>query len=208
MAEKLRENRDQPGMKVGILGGSFDPIHLGHLQLAQWAVEKLDLKKVLFIPAATPPHKQNIDLTPEYHRLEMVRLAIQEFPNFQVSDIEIKRKGVSYTIDTIRELKKILYLSGEDLYLIIGADNLLTFYSWREPEKILEECQVVAFRRPGFNLKNLNQNLRRKVKIIDAPLIDISSTEIRKILKNGGSADKLVPEPVWNYIQQNHLYRN
>ena len=193
-------------MKIAILGGSFDPIHFGHLQLAQWAYEELELSKVLFIPAATPPHKRSVHLSDAFHRLAMVKIALEQYPQFAVSDIEINRQGISYTIDTIQEIKLQFQLNSNDLHLIIGADNLVTFYSWRSPEQILKECRVVAFRRPGFDLNEVDPDLLAQVEILNTPLLPVSSTEIRKKIRGGESVANLVPEEVLTYIWQHHLY--
>jgi len=194
-------------LKVGILGGSFDPIHYGHLQLAQWTLEELELDKVLFIPAATPPHKQCIHLSDAFHRLNMVKIALKQFPQFETSDIEIKREGISYTIDTIHDIKQKYQLRSENLFLIIGADNLVTFYSWRSPEQILNECRVVAFRRPGFDLSEVDSDLLERVQVLNTPLLPVSSTEIRRKISRGEAVDNLVPEEVLLYIQRHGLYQ-
>ncbi|NOZ61556.1 MAG: nicotinate-nucleotide adenylyltransferase [Calditrichaeota bacterium] len=193
--------------KIGLLGGSFDPIHYGHLQLAQWTFERLELNKILFIPAATPPHKRDVNLTAAVHRLNMVKIALQDFPPFEASDIEIKRKGVSYTIDTIHEIKDLYQLTGDDVHLIIGADNLVTFYSWRAPEQILNDCRVVVFRRAEFDISQVDAELLDSVQILDTPLLPVSSTEIREKIRLGQSVAGLVPEKVLAYIEQHGLYR-
>lgn len=194
-------------IKIGLFGGSFDPIHNGHLELAKWVKNKLSLNRIIFIPAAVPPHKQNLKLTDSKHRYRMAQIAIENYPDFEISDVEIKRKGISYTIDTILFFQKKLSLDFRNLYLIIGADSLLDFPNWKDPAKILNNCQVVVLQRPGANLNKAKPELKRQAILLESPLIDISATEIRQRIKVGNSMAQLVPPAVEQYIYEHNLYR-
>ncbi len=194
-------------IKIGLFGGSFDPIHNGHLQLADWTRKRLSLNRIIFIPASIPPHKQNSTLTSAKYRYQTVQIAIDSMPHFEVSDIELKRKGVSYTIDTILYFQKKYVITKHDLYLIIGADSLIDFPGWKDPDKILDNCRVVCLRRPQINLDNAPLNLKKQAIILESPLIDISATEIRKKVRSGLSISHLVPPAVEQYIIDNNLYR-
>ena len=192
--------------KIGLFGGSFDPIHNGHLQIAAAAHEQLLINEIFFIPAAIPPHKQHITLTEAHHRRCMVQLAVEDQSDFKASDIEIQRNGVSYTIDTIMFFRNNYHLTNEQLYFIIGADSLVDFYKWREPEKILENCQIVVYDRAGVDLGSIKDDLKNRVFFLNAPLIDISSTTIRNMIRCGESLNDLLPQRVNNYILSNGLY--
>lgn len=194
-------------IKIGLFGGSFDPIHNGHLILANWVRNKLSLGRIIFIPAAVPPHKQNLKLTDSNHRYRMVQIAIENHPNFEVSDIEIKRSGISYTIDTIFYFQQKFSLNNKHLFLIIGADSLLDFPNWKEPEKIIENCQVVVLQRPEVNLNQAKPEYKRQAIILQSPLIDISATDIRRRIREGDSIAQFVPPAVEHYIYEHKLYK-
>ena len=196
----------EPKPKIGLFGGSFDPIHNGHLQIAARAQEQLLIDRVIFIPASIPPHKQHLTLTEENHRLRMVQLAVEKYSNFEVSDIEIKRSGISYTIDTLLYFRNNYNLSKEQLYFIIGADSLVDFHKWREPEKILENCQIVVYNRKGADLNLVSEELRQVTHFLNAPLIDLSSSSIRNTIRNGENLIDLLPAKVVDYIFKNNLY--
>lgn len=196
----------EPKPKIGLFGGSFDPIHNGHLQIADRAQKQLLIDRVIFIPAAIPPHKQHLNLTEQNHRLCMVQLAVEKYSNFEVSDIEIKRSGISYTIDTLLYFLNNYNLSKEQLHFIIGADSLVDFHKWREPEKILENCQIVVYDRKGADLSSVSEELRQKAHFLNAPLIDLSSSSIRNTIRNGENLIELLPEKVVDYIFKNNLY--
>ncbi len=195
-------------MKVGLLGGSFDPAHNAHIKLARWTIENLCLDKIIFIPAAIPPHKQDAQLTAAKHRLKMLELALKKYPEMTISDIEIKRQGVSYTIDTILAIKSELGLDKNHLYLLIGADNFIDFQSWKRPNEIMENCQIAVYRRPNVKLSDVENNFESTVMLLYTPLINISSTEIRERIKQGKPINHLVPKEVDKYIQEHNLYRN
>ena len=203
MAEKKR---------VGILGGTFDPIHGGHLMTAEAVRDEYHLDKVIFIPAAVPPHKQNQDVTEAMHRYVMTVLATCSNPNFEVSDIEMNRPGPSYTIDTIREL---LERFGEDteFYFITGADAIQEIHTWDRIEELLEMCHFIGASRQGC-LPDVNQIKasfgelgKRKIHRLETPELEISSTDIRNRIKKGYSIKYIVPTAVEQYIYKQGLYR-
>jgi nicotinate-nucleotide adenylyltransferase len=197
----------------GILGGTFDPIHFGHLVLAEKAREACGLAKVIFVPASMPPHKIGEVVTSAEERLNMVRLAIGDHSQFEVSNAEIVRPGPSYTIDTIRQLKK--EHPGDEAFLIMGFDSLLELHTWKDYRQILNETQIITAFRPGYpvliNERQWPEFLRlyrNKVKVLEAPLIEISATWLRQELLDGRSVRYLIPENVREYIQHRGLYRN
>ncbi len=197
----------------GILGGTFDPIHYGHLVLAEKAREAFQLEKVIVVPAAIPPHKIGEVATEAQHRLKMVELAIKGSPWFEVSSVELNREGPSYSIDTIRELKK--GYSDSETALIMGFDSLLELYSWKNYQSILAESKIITAFRPGYPILKDGQNwpsflepYRSQILNLEAPLLDISSTWIRVELMFGRSVKYLVPDPVIDYINSKGLYRD
>ncbi len=191
--------------KVGILGGTFNPPHIAHLIAAECVRDQLKLNKILFIPAASPPHKTRVEIIPAEQRLQMVRLATKSNPLFEVSDIELHRVGMSFTIDTIIDLKS--KSPKDSYYFILGIDLLIEFDTWKNPDKILEECKIVAMNRPGFDLKAVDRELLNKVDLVNVPALDISSTAIRRRVEAGRSIRYLVPFEVEKYIKDNSIYR-
>lgn len=189
-------------MKIGILGGTFDPIHRGHLLLAEHAKDQYQLDKVLFIPAKTPPHKTSkSDLTPAPHRFRMVELALKNYPPFEISDIEINRPDISYTVDTLRDLRK--QYPGDSFFLILGSDAAAEFLTWKQPEEILKMAQVLVALRPGFSLP-----AQKNFHTIKMPPVPLSATEIRERLAAGQSAgDEAIPAEVEQYIRSRKLYK-
>jgi nicotinate-nucleotide adenylyltransferase len=197
----------------GILGGTFDPIHFGHLVLAEKAREACGLTKVIFVPASVPPHKIGEVSTLAEDRLKMVELAIQDHPQFQASNIELTRMGPSYSIDTICELKTQGH--GDEAFLIMGFDSLLDLYTWKEYRQILNETSIITAFRPGYPvLKNdqdwpeFLQPYRSRIKVLEAPLLDISATWLRVELMYNRSIRYLVPDAVCEYIGEKRLYLN
>jgi nicotinate-nucleotide adenylyltransferase len=189
--------------RIGILGGTFDPIHKGHLALAEAALKQLQLDKMIFVPAYRHPLEQKErTVASARDRLEMVRLAVSEMgKTFEVSDCEIERKGISYTIDTLRGFRK-QYPSMHELFFITGGDWGKGLDQWKEIAAIFSLCHFVIAKRPGFD----TSRLPKQVEFLDFTPLDVSSTEIRKRLKRGDSVSELVPERVLNYIQTKKLY--
>lgn len=187
-------------LRIGIFGGSFDPPHLGHLIIAEMARSALKLDRVVFVPAHQPPHKLGRQFTPAHHRFAMTSAAISGNAAFTVSDIELRRDGISYSIDTLRAFRR--QYPEARLYLIIGEDNYRTFSTWRNPDEILSLAELVVYPRVGSPVKRK----RRNDHILDAPLLGISSSEIRRRLKKGMSVRYLVPDVVRRYIERHHLY--
>jgi nicotinate-nucleotide adenylyltransferase len=190
--------------KIGILGGSFNPIHIGHLILANTVREEFKLDRIIFVPCFIQPLKSNEDFAPADARLEMIKLAIQNNPDFEVSDIEIKRKGKSYTVDTLKYFKKKF----DDLYFVIGADNIKDFHHWKEPDKILELAKLIVTNRGGIDQKIPEKLRRKKIFMCRIPNIEISSTMIRNNIRSNKSIKYLVPQKVETFIIKNKLYKN
>jgi nicotinate-nucleotide adenylyltransferase len=188
---------------VGILGGSFDPIHLGHLITSYDVLEKRNLEKIIFVPCHISPHKTDQRPTEDNHRLNMVNLAIEQYPYFESSDYEIRKGDVSYTYNTLLELKK----SYDQLELIIGFDNLIVFDKWHRPDDILQLATVVVMKREIDNIPVKHNKYFDSVILLETTQIDISSTEIREHVKNGASIDYLVPSKVKEYISTHSLYK-
>jgi nicotinate-nucleotide adenylyltransferase len=188
-------------MKIGVLGGTFNPIHIGHLILAEEAREKLKLDKVIFVPTYLPPHKDNSDIASARARFTMVKLAIKDNRYFLVSDIEIKRDGRSYTIDTLKEFKKIY--PSDELYFIIGSDLLKYLDDWKDLDEIIQMVRFVVATRPGYPLEKIPSH----ISTIPIRAVDISGFEIRKAIKENKSFRYLVPETVLKYIKKKGLYQ-
>ena len=199
-------------MKLGVFGGTFDPIHVGHLLVADEVIARLGLEEVLFVPAGQPWLKEDQDVTDARHRLCMVELAVASDPRFRVSDMEVKRPGPSYSADTLQELNRALG-EGSQLYLIAGMDALDEVARWHQPRRLLELATVVAVPRPGSQrldrdaLDSVQPGASNDVVIMDGPLIGVSSTEIRQRVGQGQSIKYRVPEPVESYIVEHCLYR-
>ncbi|WP_145201314.1 nicotinate-nucleotide adenylyltransferase [Thalassoglobus polymorphus] len=192
-------------MKLGIYGGTFDPVHLGHLILAESVCEQLSLDEVWFVPAFQNPHKMGRATTPPKARMEMLRFAISGNPRFRLCDLEIKRKGHSYTFETLQAIQE-LHLDAEK-YLLIGADSLTDFPNWREPETILSLAKLVAVNR-GRSPAVIPEYLEpSQVCLLEMPAIDISATEIRNRCEAGQSIRYLTPRSVELYISANQLYK-
>jgi nicotinate-nucleotide adenylyltransferase len=199
--------------RIGIFGGSFDPIHLGHLLMAEQFRSELSLDTVKFIPAKISPFKLNYTPTADKHRLEMLKLAIGAHPNFEIDPIEIQRGGVSYTIDTVEQLQS--NQPDATWFLLIGADSLKDFKKWKSPGKLLQSVQLVVARRGGCpepDWKELDglaseETLRAIQQIrLDIPVMEISSTAVRQRIETKRSIRYLVPAPVEVYIQEHQLY--
>lgn len=193
-------------MKLGLMGGTFDPIHCGHVLLAQFVREALALDRVLFVPAADPPHKDSRRLgAGAEDRWRMVELAIAGLPAFEASRLELDRPGKSYTVDTLRLLRRAHPEAA--LYLLIGADNVPLMDTWYDPEGIFELCTVVAGARSGASAGG-DPGLMQRVWRVETPLFEFSSTQIRDRQRRGMPIRYLVPGPVEEYIRQKGLYRD
>lgn len=193
--------------RIGVLGGSFDPPHVGHLALAEWARVQLGLARVLFVPAFDPPHKSRASLTEAKHRLAMTRQAVRGNPAFEVRDLEVRRKGTSYTIDTLRELTA--EFGRTPLVLLMGADMFATFGSWHEPEAILARAQLAVLLRPGSKRPRAGRwrHTGRGVTFLDNPGLEVSSTTLRARARAGLSMRYLVPDAVERHLEMHALYR-
>lgn len=194
-------------MNIGLFGGTFDPIHNGHLIIAELVRQELELTSVIFIPAGDPPHKQKRPVSSIKHRLAMVNLAIADNPAFEVSEIEIKKSGKSYSIETLRELQK-RYDSNAKLFWIIGSDSLIDMPNWYRPEEIMKIVQVVVIPRLKFQAQDAPEKYRKNALIIESPLIQISSTNIRESVKQRKTIHYLTPASVEKYIYRVGLYQN
>ncbi|MBH0177589.1 MAG: nicotinate-nucleotide adenylyltransferase [Nitrospira sp.] len=220
-------------LKLGLLGGSFNPIHNGHLTIARLVCDQLRLDQVLFIPTGDPPHKRNGSLAPAKDRYEMVRLALAGTPSFHLSDIELRRSGKSYSIDTIRELQR-QFGSSAELYFLIGLDAFLDLPNWKEPKALLHACRLVVVPRPGQSFQSLanmpllpaldTQTLaqldagtlprldiamssRENIICLPIPPCSISASEIRQRIRQRTTQANMLPPPVESYILQHRLYQ-
>jgi len=198
-------------MRVGVFGGTFDPIHYGHLIAAEEARWRLALAEVLFAPAAQPPHKPGQPISSVEHRLAMVELAIAGNPHFRLSRIDLDRPGPHYTVDTIPLLQSELGPQAE-LYLIIGLDSLVKLHTWRQPARLIRLCRLAVVSRPGQHL-NLGEleatlpDLGERVHLLETPEIGISAEDLRRRVRAGQSIKYQVPEAVEAYIYAHGLYR-
>lgn len=197
-------------MRVGVFGGTFDPIHIGHLVSAEEARVELKLERVVFVPAGLPPHKLDHVMSPVGHRLAMVELAIASNPHFAVSRVDIDRFGPCYTVDTI-ELLRDEWGPGVEIYFIMGSDSLLDILTWHNPRRLIRLCRFAVVSRPGYQvdldeLDTLLPGLASRVQILDAPELAISSTDIQRRVREGLSIKYQVPEAVEDYIYQHGLY--
>ncbi|MDX1439950.1 MAG: nicotinate (nicotinamide) nucleotide adenylyltransferase [Rubricoccaceae bacterium] len=195
-----------PGSRLALFGGSFNPPHIAHLAVAEAILEEAHLDYVLWMPAATSPHKTgDSTLASPAHRLAMVAAAIGENDKFLVSDWEIQQGGVSYTVDTLRALTS--EQKNVQLFLVLGGDSLAGFDTWKEPQQILELAGLLVYGRDPSDMENVRNELKAKVTIVEAPRLDLSSTELRERVSRGKSVRYLVHDEVWRYIRDNNLYR-
>lgn len=203
-------------MRIGIYGGTFDPVHYGHLLLAEQCREQCQLDEVRFVPAATPPHKQDDQIAAASHRVHMLNLALAGCPELTVSQVELLRDGPSYTVDTLQQLR--VDEPDSELFLLLGMDSLHDFPMWRSPEKILELAHVVAVNRRSQHDpqaeeaalsagRQIAAGLDNRLQIISMPDIDISATDIRRRVAASRSIRFLTPRPVAMYIAEHQLYR-
>ncbi len=207
--------------RIGILGGTFNPIHNGHLAIAEIVCEKMSLDKVLFIPSRLPPHKSGKNILSAAHRLNMVRLAVKDYDHFEASSVETDRQGRSYTVDTLEALRGI-YPKGTKFYFILGQDSLQTLPKWKNVTKILDLATFVAVRRSkseeglgeefarAAKEANLSKEIRdkiQKIRIIKMPIMDISSQKMRRRIAANKEVQFYIPAEVDNYIKKNKLYQ-
>jgi len=188
-------------VRIGVFGGTFNPIHYGHLVLAEQAYEKLNLDKVLFIPSFQPPHKNSQHIASASHRFQMVKISIKADRRFQISDIEIKRKGRSYLVDTLKQLT-MLY-PGAKLFFISGSDVSGQMAKWKSIKEVLSLAKFVLAKRPGYHLEKYTRN----ILVISITELDISSSMIRRKIKLGHSVNYLLPKSIIGYIERNKLYQ-
>ena len=196
--------------KVGIMGGSFDPIHFGHLVVANEVLNIYKLDEIIFVPAGNPPHKNGLKAD-SFHRLLMVNMAVLTNDKFSVSDLEIKNSEKSYTLNTLREFHKLY--ENTEFYFITGTDALINLPNWYESEELLKICRFIAVSRPGISMEEakskiseIQKKLGGNIEMLQVPMLQISSTNIRKRFKMGISAKYLLPETVEQYIIKNELY--
>ncbi len=214
-------------MRIGILGGTFDPIHIGHLRIAEEICDEMELEKVFLIPGAIPPHKDKSSIAPFDNRLAMAQMAVEESSHLSVLDLEGRRKGFSYSIETLKEIHQLF---GPDLevYFIIGIDAFMEIQTWKDYKQLFDFSNFIVLKRPGFPFEELEQyivslNISFKkgkdensyislsghiITYKEIPLIDISSTNIRELVSAGKSISFLVPEKVRSYILKMRLYEN
>ncbi len=193
------------GGRIGILGGTFDPVHLGHLIIAQEALAQCCLDRVLFVPSADPPHKNAADVAPAEARSRMVALAVDGQPRFELCRIELDRTGKSYTVETLRQLRGKLG-SATEFYLIIGADNAPEMSTWCDPQGVLDLAHVTVMGRPGFLPDEVDRRIAARMRFLETPLIEISSTQIRSRIRTGKPIRYWVPDKVVRYIEAHRLY--
>ena len=194
-------------MRIGVLGGTFDPIHIAHLLLAEQAAEQLVLDKVLLVPAGDPWRKAGREITPAVLRLEMVRRAVADNPLFEVDDREIRREGATYTIDALREMRAEVD-PDDDLFLLLGEDALADLPLWREPEAFPDYATVVVAPREGAELPETLPFDPVAIERIDMPYMNVSATDLRHRARLGRSLRYLVPEPVRLFIEERGLYQD
>ncbi len=193
-------------MKIAIMGGTFNPIHYAHLLSAEQVREGLGYDKILFVPAARPPHKSQPDMVSAEHRYQMVLLATADNPYFEVSRIELDRDGPSYTIQTIKELR-LRYGKTTKLAWIIGADSLIEYKIWKDFDEVLKQCTMIVTTRPNYDLQRVPAEIRNRVITFQITGFDMSATEIRERIRENNSIRYLVPKKVVIYIEQHQLYR-
>jgi nicotinate-nucleotide adenylyltransferase len=201
-------------LHIGLMGGTFDPIHMGHLVTAEEARQQFDLDYVVFVPAGTPPHKDEKGISLPEHRFLMTSLAVMSNPSFFVSRIEIDKEGPTYTIDTVRHFACEKEHCPE-IFFITGADAILEIFTWKNYEELLRICTFIAVSRPGYSLDHFHDTLDRscpemknKVHLLEIPALAVSSTFIRERVALGKTIKYLTPEPVEQYIKKHGLYRS
>ncbi len=191
-------------MKICLFGGTFDPPHIGHLLIAQTVCEAENFDKILFMPAYSPAHKNGI--TSIDHRINMVKIAIKDNPKFEFSDVDVIRKGTSYSIDSIIDIKKKLKVEKDELYYLIGSDSLIDLKNWKKPREILKEAKVIVAIRPGFRPSDIPHWILKDVHFANIPRFELSSSKIRSRWVEDLTIRYMVTLPIWDYINKNNLY--
>lgn len=198
--------------KIGIFGGTFNPIHKGHILLARYCKDELELDRVILIPACSPPHKETSDLASADDRLNMCRIACENLEGFEVSDIEIKRGGHSYTYQTLASLKEVY--PNDELCFIMGADMFLSLDKWKYPEIIFQKASIIAVPRDNSNVdelrdyyKTIISKMGAKTYILSNSVMQVSSTYIRENIENYNTVKNMIDRRVYDYISKNNLYR-
>jgi len=200
--------------RMGLMGGTFDPIHQGHLVTAEAVRSRFQLDKVVFVPSGQPPHKEGKTITPKEKRYLMTELATVTNPYFEVSRVELSRPGASYAIDTVLYFRELLSADSE-IYFITGADAIMEIISWKDVDRLFANCTFIAATRPGFNLSEMHRTMEKQLKPehlqkiipIEVPAMAISSTDIRRRVSEGRTIKYLLPEAAENYIYKNDLYQ-
>ena len=193
-------------MKTCIFGGTFDPPHIGHLLIAQTVFESENFERLIFVPANISPAKKNGDSSPPEERSKMLEMSLTNNPNFEISDLEIKREGISYTIDTIKEVADKLKLDKNNLFFLMGSDTLKGFHNWKNPEEIIKLCNIIVAIRPGFTPSDIPQWVLDNVRFANIPRFEVSSTNIRRRWREGKTIRYMVTKEVWEYIDEKDLY--
>jgi nicotinate-nucleotide adenylyltransferase len=197
--------------KLGVLGGTFDPIHSGHLAIAEEAKRQIKLDSVVFMPAGHPYFKEARNITAAELRIDMLKQALADKPYFGISLIEVERPGPSYAVDSLTQMKSRL-ASEDELFFILGWDSLMNLYSWHAADRLIKLCRIAAAPRPGYCRPDLDllekqlPGISQRVEILEAPMMDISSTTIRERVSQGLPIDKMVPPAVERYIREKKLY--
>ena len=199
-------------MRLGVLGGTFDPIHFGHLLAAEEARVTLHLERVLFAPAGEPPHKQGHVISPVTHRLAMVRLAIASNPAFAVTTVDVDRPGPHYTVDAIRLLREEWGIGADETFFLMGTDSLAQLLTWHQPARLVELCRLAVMARPGYRpdlteLKAALPGLTARLDWVEMPVLDIAASDLRRRVGEGRSIRYQVPEAVAAYVAERGLYR-
>ncbi len=208
----INHQNNSASLSVGLMGGTFDPIHMGHLVTAEEARQQFELDYVIFVPTGTPPHKERGKITLPEHRYLMTSLAVMSNPAFYVSSVEMDSEGPTYTIDTVRHFSCDEH-GPPELFFITGADAILDIFTWKDYEELLRLCTFIAVSRPGYSLEKFRETLdkhcpgmKNKVHLLEIPALAVSSTFIRERVTLGKTIKYLTPEPVEQYIRKHGLY--
>lgn len=193
--------------KIGLFGGTFDPPHIAHINLINTVIKKLNLHTVYFIPTAKHPLKENTKITSVEIRCEMLEAALNNYPEFRLSKIEIDRPAISFTIDTIKNFCRYEKISNATLFFILGSDNINEFHLWKDPEQIFKLAKIVVLRRPGSEESPVIDKYKNRIILMDLPLIPVSSTDLRHKIGNGQDYHNLIPCGVAEIIDKYNLYR-